>query len=123
MAARSDDPYDLALAEARREQAEARFGEAVSAYRHALAVRGTSEAFEGLGRALRDTGDAPAAVQALLRAIELDPSNAAAYIAIARIYVEARQVADGRTAYERYLAIEPEGTYAEEARAVLGLAR
>jgi DNA-binding response OmpR family regulator len=121
--ARGAEPYEVALAEARREQAAARFGEAVTAYRRALAERATSEGYEGLGRALRDTGDAPAAVQALLRAIELDPGNSAAYIAVARIHAEARRVDDARSAYQRYLALEPQGTYAEEARAVLGLSR
>jgi CheY-like chemotaxis protein len=111
--------YDAALAEARRLHAAAHLPDAIALYRAALAVRETAAALEGLGRALGEAGDLPAAIEVLRRAIEVDPSSAPSYMALARIYREAKQLDEARLAYQRYLALEPQGSHADEARAAL----
>jgi tetratricopeptide (TPR) repeat protein len=92
---------------------------AAADYRRALAQRETSPALAGLGRALYDLNEPLGALDALLRAIEIDRRNARAYLTLGEIYLRQDRRRDARRAYERYLQLEPAGPYAREVRAVL----
>ena len=69
--------------------------------------------------ALRDAGELSAAADALRRALALDAGNAPAYIALGEISLREQRLEDARSAYQHYLALEPEGEHAAEARAAL----
>ena len=114
-----DDAYRAALLQARRDHQDGRLDAAIEGYRRALAVAETSAARAELGRALRDAGQTSAAVDALRRAVELDARNASAYIAVGEISLRERRLDEARSAFQRYLALEPEGEHAAEARAAL----
>jgi Flp pilus assembly protein TadD len=95
------------------------FAGAASDYRRALAIRESSAALGGLGRALYDANQPKEAERALLRAVALDRGNARAHLTLGMIYGEQGRRAQARQAYERYLALEPNGPYARDVRAVL----
>ena len=113
------DAYDREYAAARRSYESGRLAAAIGGFRRAIALRETSAALEGLGRALRGDHQTGAAVEALRRAIEVDAANASAYIALGRIYRDESRLDEARTAFERYLALQPDGGDAPEARAAI----
>ncbi len=114
-----EDAYRAALLQAHRDHEVGRLGAAIDGYRRALRAVETSTAQAELGRALRDAGQSSAAVDALRRALELDAGNASAYIALGEIGLREHRIEDARSAYQHYLALEPEGEHAAEARAAL----
>lgn len=118
-AASGADDYEAQLGEARRLREAGRLPEAIAGYRSALATRDTSAAEAELGRTLSEADRPAAAIDAFRRAVELDAANAAAYIALGEACLGEQRLADARWAFERYLALEPKGDRADEARAAL----
>ncbi|HEX7622296.1 MAG TPA: tetratricopeptide repeat protein, partial [Anaeromyxobacteraceae bacterium] len=113
------DLYRSALVAARRDRQAGHLGAAIDGYRRALGAVETSAAQAELGLALRDAGQLDAAVEALRRALALDAGNGSAYIALGEICLRDHRLEDARSAYQHYLALEPEGEHAAEARAAL----
>jgi uncharacterized protein DUF4388/tetratricopeptide repeat protein len=111
--------YEAWLSEARRLREAGRLPEAIAGYRRAVAARDTSAAEAELGRALSEASQPAAAIDALQRAVELDGGNAEAYIALGEACVGEQRLVDARRAFERYLALEPQGGRADEVRAAL----
>jgi hypothetical protein len=64
-------------------------------------------------------GDPARAAAACREAVRLDPANGAGWLALGEASVSAGDGATARAAFERYLALEPEGGRAAEARAAL----
>jgi hypothetical protein len=114
-----EDGYQAALLQARRDRQAGRLDAAIDGYRRALGSVETSAAQAELGLVLRDAGQLGAAADALRRALALDAGNASAYIALGEICVREHRLDDARSAYEHYLALEPEGEQAARARAAL----
>jgi cytochrome c-type biogenesis protein CcmH/NrfG len=54
-----------------------------------------------------------------LRAIELDPKNAKAYVLLGSVYQDQRKNADAVAAYQRFLELEPNGEGASEIRQII----
>lgn len=113
------EEYEARLGAARRERAAGRLASAIDGYRRALAVRDTSAGQAELGGALLDAAQPAAALEALRRAVELDATNAPAYMALGEVSLGEGRVDDARRAFERYLALEPQGDRAAEVRAAL----
>ncbi|GEJ56849.1 DUF4388 domain-containing protein [Anaeromyxobacter diazotrophicus] len=111
--------YEAEVAEARRLQQAGRLEEAIAGYRRALAGHDTSDGEAELGRMLAQAAQPAAAIAALQRAVELDGANAGAYIALGEALLGEQRAAEARGAFERYLALEPQGGRAEEVRAAL----
>jgi Flp pilus assembly protein TadD len=118
-AATGADDYEAQLGEARRLREAGRLPEAIAGYRRALATRDTSAAEAELGRTLSEAARPAAAIDAFRRAVELDAANAAAYIALGEACLGEQRLVDARWAFERYLALEPQGDRADAARAAL----
>ncbi|HET9599180.1 MAG TPA: tetratricopeptide repeat protein, partial [Anaeromyxobacteraceae bacterium] len=95
------------------------FVAAVGEYRNAIAVRETSAALFGLGRALAGARQPALAVDALERAVALDAQNADAYIALGQVYAAENRPGDARRAFARYLDLSPAGEQASDVRAHL----
>jgi CheY-like chemotaxis protein len=114
-----EEAYRRALASAERKYQAGNFDGAVADFQRAVESKETSVAQAGLGRALYDSNQPAAALEALLRAIEIDRRNARAYLTLGEIYMEQDRKPEARVAYERYLALEPNGRYARDVRSVL----
>jgi Flp pilus assembly protein TadD len=114
-----EELYRSALVEARRDHRAGHLDAAIDGYRRALRAVETSAAQAELGLALRDAGQLDAAVEALRRALALDAGNGSAYIALGEICLRDHRLEDARSAYQHYLALEPEGEHAAKARAAL----
>ena len=114
-----EEGYRRLVASAEERYQAGDFAGAATAYRRALALRETSAALGGLGRALYDANQPKEAERALQRAVALDGGNARAHLTLGMIYGEQGRRAEARKAYERYLALEPNGPYARDVRAVL----
>ena len=114
-----EEGYRRLLASAEAKYQAGDFPGAVSEYRKALALRETSAALGGLGRALYDANQPKEAERALQRAVALDRGNARAHLTLGMIYGEQGRRDEARKAYQRYLALEPNGPYARDVRAVL----
>jgi tetratricopeptide (TPR) repeat protein len=95
------------------------FAAAAAAYRRAVEARGTSEAHAALARALRDGGQADEALEALRRALALDPASAPAWLLMGEVQLARGETAQARLAYHRYLELEPAGRDADDVRSVL----
>ncbi len=79
---------------------------------NALRLHGMASAYEAQG--LRDK-----AVEALEKAIRLDPMVESSYRALATLHVRANRPDLAIEVWERYLALMPESIYAREAKAAL----
>jgi predicted TPR repeat methyltransferase len=64
-------------------------------------------------------GDAARAAAACREAVRLEPSNGAGWLALGEASGAAGDRETARRAFERYLALEPDGRRAAEARAAL----
>lgn len=114
-----EEVYRRAMVSAERKYRAGNFSGAVAEYRRAIAVRETSAALAGMGRALYDGNQAVPAQEALLRAIEIDRRNANAWLTLGEIYLGQGRHEQARRAYLRYLELEPNGRYARDVRSVL----
>jgi hypothetical protein len=65
------------------------------------------------------SGDLAAAAAACRRATEVDPSIGAGWMALGEVQLAAGDRLGARAAFERYLAVEPEGRHAARVRALL----
>ena len=118
-----DESYRKAFESAERKAQSANFLGAVSDYRKALLFRETSEALAGLGRALFDASQPGPALDALKRAVQIDPNNAEAWVTLGEVYLLDDRTREARAAYERYLELRPDGRFAADVRAVLARMR
>ncbi len=96
---------------------------AAAAFRRAIALQDTSEAQTGLGQALSEDRRPDEALVPLRRATALDGGNAAAWLALGEVHLVRGETAEARSAYQRYLTLEPSGKYAPEVRQVLARLR
>jgi hypothetical protein len=64
-------------------------------------------------------GDLAGAVAACRRAIDVDPAIGAGWMALGEVQLAAGDRASARVAFDRYLAVEPEGAHAPRIRALL----
>ena len=80
------------------------------------------DAFATLGHILRERGDGEAAVEALERAVELDPSARTVYRAIGDIHLDAGRFEEARAAYGMLEALNPESPLAHILLGALNLA-
>ena len=69
-----------------------------------------------LALAQRAAGDRDSAIKTLDHALDLDPKYATAHYLLGNLYAGAKKVADAKKHYERYLALEPKGQQADQAR-------
>jgi Flp pilus assembly protein TadD len=135
------DDYDAALeqiAEARRDRriypeasavegrilrAAADREAAIESYRRAIReARGghQPEAWAGLGIVLEEKGDYEGAVEAFRKAIaQLDDTEPALYQLLGAAYEKLERWKEALAAYEKYLELAPEGTFASAIRSII----
>ncbi|MBW2459234.1 MAG: tetratricopeptide repeat protein [Deltaproteobacteria bacterium] len=90
-------------------------------YRCALEIeRSQPEAQYNLGYMMLHRGEPGRAIDYLCGAIESDPRFADAYFNLAMAYEQQGDISSARSSWQRYLAIEPTGSWAEIARQHLG---
>lgn len=90
-------------------------------YQRALEINPRqAEAHYNLGYLMLERGDATQAIPCFRSAIAADPSFADAYFNLAMAYEHLRDAASARPFWQRYVEIEPCGTWAEIARKHLG---
>ncbi len=93
---------------------------AIAAYSQALELDETNEkAHLGLGTAYFDTEQNQLALKHLQRASELAPRSGQVLVALGNVYQAMGNNAKARDAYERYLAVEPNGKFASDVRIIL----
>jgi len=103
------------IASAERKYEKGDFTGAVAEYRRSLAAKATPAGFVGLGRALYDSNQTAEALKVLDAAQKLDPTYAPSWLLLGEILQGEGKVAPARTAYQRFLQLQPSG---EQARAV-----
>lgn len=97
--------------------AQGAYDEAVMAYQRALARDpGFVEARYNLAEALEAAGKPEAAAGELVRVLVADPRHADAVFNLARLRMIEGRLADAKTLYERYLALDPPEEWAATAR-------
>jgi len=69
-----------------------------------------------LALAQRAAGDRDTAIATIERALTMDPKYATAHYVLGNMLAGAKKLADAKKHYERYLALEPKGAQADEAR-------
>jgi len=82
-------------------------------------AEGTSESWVTLGRRYYDEGDLEAAKAAAVQALEVDPESGPALLLLATIQYGMNQPVQAKAALRRYLAVDPDGQFAPEARTLL----
>lgn len=93
---------------------------AVGEFKKALALRpGNATALAELGNAYFELGDNAAALKSLKSAVDADPRRAHTYVLLGAVYQGMNRGADARAAYEKYLALEPNGKFAQDVRSIL----
>lgn len=96
-------------------------GQAERLYRCALEIEPAQpEAQYNLGYMMLHRGESETAIRYFTGAIESDSRFADAYFNLAMAYEQLGDTAAARTAWKRYLELEPTGTWAEIARQHLG---
>jgi hypothetical protein len=65
------------------------------------------------------SGDAEGAKAAASQALELDPRNGGAAVLLGTLHLDAHEQLEGERELSRYLELEPEGAYADQARRLL----
>jgi DNA-binding response OmpR family regulator len=93
---------------------------AVAELKKALAIKpGSAVALAELGNAYYELGDNAAALQTLQNAVGADASYAHAYVLLGAVYQGMNRASDARNAYEKYLALEPNGKFAQDVKSIL----
>ena len=93
---------------------------AAAEFRKALAIKPKSaEALAGLGNASFELGDTGAALKSLKAAIAADPGYGHSYVLLGAVHQAEGRAADARSAYQKYLSVEPNGRHASDVRAIL----
>jgi tetratricopeptide (TPR) repeat protein len=113
------DEYERVLAGAERKYAGGSFLAAIAEYRKAVALKPTSPALVGLARALYDANRPIEAQRELERAIAADRSYPPAWLLLGELRQGEGHAAEARTAYERYLLLQPTGDNARAVREIL----
>jgi hypothetical protein len=113
-AAQADRAQKL-TASAERKYERGDFAGAVAEFRRSLAARPTPSGLVGLARALYDSNQTAEALKVLESAQKLDPRYAPTYLLLGEIQQGEGKVAQAKTAYQRFLQLQPTG---EQARAV-----
>jgi tetratricopeptide (TPR) repeat protein len=112
--------YDRELQRAEGFARRGDFGRSVRAYKAAIALRGDSvTAHLGLGEAYYELDNLTAALLHLERARVLAPRDPQVYVLLGAVYQSAARRTDAIQAYERYLALAPDGKMATDVRAIL----
>jgi Flp pilus assembly protein TadD len=112
--------YDLQLKRAENFSRRGDFGRSVRAYKAALALRRDSvTAHLGLGEAYYELDNLTAALLHLERARVLAPKDPQVYVLLGAAYQSAGRKGDAIRAYERHLALAPDGKTAHDVRAIL----
>jgi CheY-like chemotaxis protein len=119
VAPQGEGSYERALASAIRKHQGKDLRGAIGDYRRAIALKETSPALTGLGRALQEAKQPARAMKVLRRAVQLDPRNAGAWISLGEVYRRMALRNEARVAYQRYLDLQPNGERAREARYAL----
>lgn len=80
---------------------------------------GTAESWVTLGRRRYDDGDLEGAKAAAVQALAVDPQSGPALLLLATIHYGMNQPVEAKAALRRYLAVDPGGQFAAEARTLL----
>lgn len=107
------------LAAGARHYASGSFAAAIEEYSRAVAIRASAPALVDLARAQYDGNRPREALENLDRAVALDGRYAPAQLLIGELHQGEGRLAQARAAYERFLALAPEGDQAREVRAIL----
>jgi tetratricopeptide (TPR) repeat protein len=83
-------------------------------------AQGTAESWTALGLRRYDSGDLEGARAAAAQALALDARHGRALLLLATIHYGKGQQPEAKAALRRYLAVDPQGEFAAEARALLG---
>ena len=113
---------EASAVEGRIYREEAFDDEAISSFRRAIReARGFQpEAHVGLARVLEDKGDFAAAILELRKALgQLDDSEPVIYQMLGAAYEKVNKPKEAITAYEKYLELAPNGSYAAALRSIL----
>jgi CheY-like chemotaxis protein len=111
--------YREALAAADRKYEAGSFAAAVADYRRAVALRETGPSLVGLARALYDAERPVEAQRALERSVAVAPDYAPAYLLLGEIHQADGRNPEARSAYERFLELEPRGEQARVVREIV----
>jgi hypothetical protein len=112
--------YDRQLKRAEQFVRRGDYGRSVQAYRAALARRGDSvTAHLGLGEAYYELDNLTMALTHLERARVLAPRDPQVYVLLGAAYQSSNRKPDAIAAYERFLALAPDGKMAHDVRAIL----
>jgi tetratricopeptide (TPR) repeat protein len=95
------------------------FAGAAAEYRRSLAARATPAGLVGLGRALYDSNQSAEALKALESAQALDPKYAPTYLLLGEIRQGEGKRAQAKTAYQRFLQLQPTGDQAHAVREII----
>lgn len=92
----------------------------IAAFNEALAIDDSNEkAHLGIGTAYFDSEQNQMALKHLQRAIELSPRNAQALVSLGNVHQAMGNAAKAKEAYEKYLAVDPNGKFAADVRIIL----
>jgi DNA-binding response OmpR family regulator len=93
---------------------------AVTEFKKALTLKpGSAVAMAELGNAYFELGDNQAALKNLQAAAAADPNYAHAYVLLGAVYQGLNRAGEARGAYEKYLALEPNGKFAQDVKSIL----
>jgi CheY-like chemotaxis protein len=111
--------YRRLLADAELKYESGRFAEAIAGYQRAIAIRPTAPALVGLSRAYYDSSRPAQALRALDEAIQEDGRYAQAWMLLGEIHQGEGRNRQAKSAYERFLQLEPRGERATAVREIL----
>jgi CheY-like chemotaxis protein len=107
------------IASAEKKYQKGDFPGAVAEFRRSLAVKATPPGMVGLARSLYDSNQTAEALQVLEAAQRLDPKYPPSWLLLGEIQQGEGKVAQARTAYQRFLFLQPTGEQARAVREIL----
>ena len=108
------------LAEATAVYEAGRAGEAVPMLEQVVELEPTStQAWLMLGLARYDSGDSLGANEAAHTLLAIDPTAARAHLLLATLQLDAKRLDEFRASLQKYLELDPEGKFADEARVLM----